>query len=231
MSSTLIDDFKTKFDLDDCLCTLQTASKDSANERCLSDSTTLVINFDKVKERYCRTLTKSTESMASVDALFESKGRLFFVEFKSKVSKQEKIRIKRKASDSILLFLDVVNKRLSEFRTQAEFVLVYGNATCKAGADESTTAHDEETAPQHSGMDAFEKSMGALAGSPIIKFEMGSLQGVHFAAVHTLDENEFRAFLSQHPIESITLRRARPPRPSASRRGGRFRGFSRAPGT
>lgn len=198
MSGTLIDDFRAKFNLDDCLCTLQAASWDSANARYLSDSTTLVINFDKVKERYCRALTKSNKSMASVDALFESKGRLFFIEFKSKVSKQEKIRIKRKASDSILLFLDVVNKRLSEFRTQAEFVLVYGNAAEK---DESPTFHDEDTAPQHSGMDAIQKTMGTLAGSPIIAFDMDSLQGVHFSAVHTLDESEFRTFLSQHPID------------------------------
>ena len=196
MPNTLIDIFSERFDLGGCTCTLREASWDSANQKHLSGSNYEVINFDKVKERYCKKLTNRTESMASVDAIFESNGRIFFVEFKSNVSKQEKVRIKRKVSDCILLFLDVVNDCLTNFRMQAEFVLVYGNSVDNSPSEGSQL----DCAPDHTGMDRFQNALGDLAKKPIIRFDMESLQGVHFSAVHTLNSSEFQAFLLDHAV-------------------------------
>ena len=200
MSNTLIDIFIDRFNLEGCTCTLREASWDSTNQRFLSDSNNVVINFDKVKERYCKNLTNRTESMASVDAIFVSNGRIYFVEFKSNVSKHEKIRIKRKVSDSILLFLDVVEDRLSRFRNQAEFILVYGNNT-----DKIVVSKEVDYAPDYPGFDQFQSAMGDLAKKPIIKYDMQPLQGVHFATVHTLNETEFKIFLTKHTIEELSL--------------------------
>lgn len=78
----------------------------------LSQSPYPVLNGDKVKTAYTQHLHCSDECLASVDALFEKDGTIFWVEFKNeRVSEKNAFRIKRKASDSLLLFLDVLGLR------------------------------------------------------------------------------------------------------------------------
>lgn len=93
----------------------------------MTDSQLEVVNFDCFKGWYLNNLHKTgyptSYKLKSVDALYISNAEtLIFIEFKSGNIKESDIR--RKVSDSVMIYLDYRNEKLSTFRTRADFILV-----------------------------------------------------------------------------------------------------------
>lgn len=93
----------------------------------MTNSQIEAVNFDDFKGWYLRNLRKmrhpTTYNLKSVDALYTpNASTLIFIEFKSGNVKQSDIR--RKVSDSVMIYLDYKNEKLSSFRTKAKFILV-----------------------------------------------------------------------------------------------------------
>lgn len=167
-----------------CRDTLRNCSADTSRRPTvyLSQSPYPVLNGDKVKTAYTRNLHCSDACLASVDALFEKDGTLFWVEFKNeRVSEKNAFRIKRKAYDSLLLFLDVSGLRRQAVRDRSEFILVYG-------------ADANAAKPAESGLDLITDAVMKLAQTEFIRFGLDTLTGVHFRKVRTLTHEEFDAF-------------------------------------
>lgn len=168
------------------LRSLRDTSLDSDNDRYLCNDLRKVVCFDEVKRLYANSRGYSEDKLASVDAVFQSQGKRFFVEFKSKVSKCEKFKVKRKASDSILIYLDLFGISLGEFCRGSEFILV-------------TLEEDPKTKEDIEGYERFADSIMALSDAKeLVGFTMLSLKGIHFSDVHTYTVEKFNEFLDRH---------------------------------
>lgn len=189
----MIDAFLTAFpESETCWDTLKNCSADTSRRPpvYLTQSPYSVLNGDKMKTAYTQRLHCSDECLASVDAFFEKDGTLFWVEFKNeRVSEKNAFRIKRKASDSLLLFLDVSGLRRQAVHDQSEFILVYG--------ENNTAAPSKST---DSGLDAITHSVMQLAQTELVRFGLDKLTGVHFRKVRTLTPTEFDDFCRSHGI-------------------------------
>lgn len=93
----------------------------------MADSWLEVVNFDHLKGWCLNNLYETGYptgyELKSVDALYISNiDTLIFIKFKScNVNKSD---IRRKVSDSIMIYLDYEDEKLSDFRARAEFILV-----------------------------------------------------------------------------------------------------------
>lgn len=86
-----------------------------------------VINFDKVKDKYLRELTPCPCAIPlSNDALIKKDNEWIFIEFKNGViTNRENGEIKMKLFESILMFLDVINKTIEYSRSHVTYILVF----------------------------------------------------------------------------------------------------------
>ena len=91
----------------------------------MSESELKVINFDKVTKRYCEDKGKKVVPK-SVDSLIYEDKKSIFIEFKNGVLDDEDIDdIINKIKDSLLIYCDIVETRISETRYSLDFILVY----------------------------------------------------------------------------------------------------------
>jgi len=106
------------------LSTWKRCSYDKANDIYMLENEERTINFDEVKTRYLNHLGKSEECASSVDALGEDgNGFVYLVEFKNgQISKEE---IRKKVTDSLLIYGDVTNSGIRKTRENVVFILVY----------------------------------------------------------------------------------------------------------
>ncbi len=80
------------------------------------------INFDKVKEEYCK--KHNTKDSQSNDSVFSFNGQDYFVEFKN-TKKLDGKDLRRKIRDSLLIYLDIIDEKLSIARENLGYILVY----------------------------------------------------------------------------------------------------------
>lgn len=94
-----------------------------------------VINFDKVKLCYLKKLGKGPCKMPlSNDALFQIDDTWYFVEFKNGVIDKEKnIEIVNKIYNSLLIFLEIINKHIDYSRNNIVYILVFNEECLKKG--------------------------------------------------------------------------------------------------
>lgn len=98
-------------------------SFDKAKKVSLINNTKLeVYNLEKAMEIYCR--KQKMDKKCTVDALFYSNNKMVFVEFKN-TEQIEKEEIWKKIYETNAIFLDLIEKKLSDIRNHSIFCLVY----------------------------------------------------------------------------------------------------------
>ena len=109
-------------------CQLKEASRDTSKSpvEFMVGDTREVVDFDKVKENYLRSLDVDIKYASSVDALLQDDSlKMYFVEFKN--GDIDADNIKNKAKDSLIIVEDITGMKISEIRDNSEFVLVINN--------------------------------------------------------------------------------------------------------
>ena len=128
--------------LRDCTSTISKTSRDGSVS--LVDDDLPVVNFDSVKECYCKKVNRWMQLPRSADALYCDRETLYLVEFKNGSLKEtlgkrlnpkddEELGINlgqrdaliEKCKDSVLICSDLWGKRTRWFREHCVFVLVY----------------------------------------------------------------------------------------------------------
>ena len=151
--------------------TLKNLSLDNSNGEkiYMTDSQIVALDFDKIKTNYA----------SSVDALFDDDNNKLFIEFKNGNLKKQYSKIRAKARDSILIYGEIKDKTLNEFRHNYSFMLVYNSEINKTEKSKEYIS----------------KSVHNLAKEHEVFFGMNVLKKVFFKEVYTLDKNEFEEFL------------------------------------
>ncbi|OFK81527.1 hypothetical protein HMPREF2800_07280 [Anaerosphaera sp. HMSC064C01] len=80
------------------------------------------INFDKVKEEYCK--KHKIKDSQSNDSVISFNGQDYFVEFKSTENPKSK-DLYGKIRDSLLIYIDIIDEKLSIVRENLGYILVY----------------------------------------------------------------------------------------------------------
>lgn len=115
-----------KFDskcLDKIKSSFYHTSFDSAKQVSLVNNTNVdVYNLEKAMEIYCK--KQKIDKKCTVDALFYSGDKMVFVEFKN-TEQIEKEDVWKKIYESNAIFLDLIEKKLSDIRDYSIFCLVY----------------------------------------------------------------------------------------------------------
>lgn len=180
------------------ICTLKETSIDKKDNRTvmyMTDSSKSVINFDKVKEEYVKTL-KLNEVPKSNDALMEDgKGKLIFVEFKNGyMDKTKQFAVRKKIYDSILIFTDIVSVGISSMRICMEYILVYNENVNEKNPD--VIKEKKKYVQPSASFDSFAKGVSGLAGEEYVCFGVKLFEDYCFKKVHTYTEKEFEKYLS-----------------------------------
>lgn len=180
------------------MSTLKETSKDKRDdgvEAYMTESAKPVVNFDRVKDEYVKSLRLS-EIPKSNDALFaDGKGRLIFVEFKNGyMDRAKQFAVRKKIYDSVLILSDIVSAGISDLRTDTEYILVYNEAVNVKNPDiiKERKRHIQPSAS----FDTFAKGMGSLAGEEYVCFGVKIFENYCFKKVHTYTEKEFERYLS-----------------------------------
>ena len=118
------------------MATLKDTSLDKRDDRTIvymTESTKLVVNFDKVKEEYVKPL-KLCEVPKSNDALMtDEKSKLIFIEFKNGyMDRAKQFAVRKKIYDSVLILSDIVSLGISDMRTFVDYILVYNEEIGRA---------------------------------------------------------------------------------------------------
>ena len=105
---------------------LKLASLDDSNPKhpqYMSEIKTNVIDFDEVKKNYLKENGMLEDNAKSVDALYNVNNKICLAEFKNGDFTSGEII--EKALSSAMMFMDITDYRLNEFRKDSIFVLVY----------------------------------------------------------------------------------------------------------
>lgn len=174
------------------ISSLKDTSRDSDSEvpGYMTDSEIQVINFDKVKESYIRKMNL-TNTPCSNDALYIGKDkRIFFIEFKNGVMKNQKIyNVYNKIYDSLLIFNDIVGGNISFCRKHLYFILVYNEG--------KNSCEKDSSGKQDSSKAMISKYVHNKAKKKFVRFGLDRFEKIYFKEVFTYTESEFEhVFLS-----------------------------------
>lgn len=179
------------------ICSMREASMDTAHSTPMIDSDLKVANFDEVKKEYRSTLKSN-------DALFvDSKHRIFFIEFKNGVIRDENnTELYEKIYDSINILSDICceekvdpicRNAISYFKNNCEYILVYNEG--KLNLDSLTERTESGLKRQHcsSGyLRGIKKHVATKAKKEIVLFGLDFFRGYLFCNVHTYTAEQFR---------------------------------------
>lgn len=163
------------------LQTLKELSKDDSenSQQYMTDSEIIAISFDEVKEEYATEFV--SQAPKSVDAILPIDEKILFIEFKNgKIKDKQSDSIVIKILESLLMFCDIADCKISQVREVADLILVY-NA--------------EKNPPHSQSFKNFADEIGKLAGEKNIRFKLSRLKKIYFREVSTLTEAEFDKFL------------------------------------
>ena len=204
--------------IDSCLDTLRECSVDD-HDNCkkektenicnvkeyLSNSKAIVLDFDKVKEEYTRSYNCSCKCLCSVDALFEYDDCFYWIEFKNgKIISNETKGIKRKASDSILIFSDISGMKIRDIWSKSVFILVFNyDKNRKRVNDELRNDNNvnEDVSGDSVSLDIIRDHVFGQSKNQFVHFGLGILTGIHFRQVHTYNKSDFDIFCKSNGIE------------------------------
>lgn len=128
--------------LRDCMSSVSKTSRDGKSS--LVDDDFSIVNFDSVKESYCKKINRRMDLPRSADALYCDRETIYLIEFKNgslteglgkrlnpKLDEElginlgQKDALVEKCKDSVLICSDLWGKRTRWFREHCVFVLVY----------------------------------------------------------------------------------------------------------
>lgn len=184
-----------KFELfKNSLSSLKETSKDSDSKEIsyMTESDLQVVNFDKVKEKYAKKLGVS-ETPCSNDALYLSEaGNYYFIEFKNgKIQSNVIYNVYNKIYDSLLIFTDIVDERVSFCRNNVNFILVY---------NEEKNPNNTDVKEDKSRV-AIGKHFMKKGGKRFVRFNLEKFEKLYFHAVYTYTESEFeQEFVQKYSI-------------------------------
>lgn len=167
--------------------TLKETSKDDSNNQYMTLSKIETVNFDFVKRNYANSLGLSEEVVTSVDAVLPINNGILFIEFKNgKVDRG----IKDKARDSLLIFLEIVNKTIAFSRQNIDFILVFNLEKnplpnqVKKGVLQDTPSRID-----------IGNHLMAKAGEELILFNLERYKSIYFRNIHTYPKEKFEEYL------------------------------------
>lgn len=115
----------------ECCSSIKKCSKDTSqdNDEYLVDNDYRVIDFDKLKELFCKECLETTlvGVVKSVDCYLElDDGGIILIEFKNgEVTKSIRGDLKVKLKDSLLILLEAFGKSLGDTRKNVTYMVVY----------------------------------------------------------------------------------------------------------
>lgn len=174
------------------ISTLKETSKDDANGEYMTESLLPVINFDLAKNQYFKESKNiQSEGITSNDALFESDGKLTFIEFKNgKIAGDVKYSVWLKVYDSVLLFTDIVESNISYTRENMDYILVYNKEKNPETESRATNA----------------SLITKLGGRNFVRFGLERFEKYCFQNVYTYSKEEFeKEFVEKHTTESTSV--------------------------
>lgn len=140
---------------------LRDCSFDSANNLYLSQSNTVVVNFDDVKTQYYANLKMTNEKACSVDAIAKNKDASFcMVEFKSRLN-GENPKVNLKVRDSLLILCSICNTTIDETRKNIDFIVVFDETRTTFSTKDKVAiamANQSGTISSYGGFDKLEGS-------------------------------------------------------------------------
>lgn len=149
----------------------------------MTDSLLEAINFDKVKEKHCKSL-KLSNLPTSCDALYQN-DEIFFIEFKNGyIDKKEICGIHKKIYDSILIFMDLTKFKLEEIREKVNFILVY---------NETKSQEETKKIETPASYNNIIYRMGQLGGN-ISKFKLNQFEKYLVKNTYTYTKKEFEDY-------------------------------------
>lgn len=179
------------------ICSIREASMDTAHNTPMIDSDFKVVNFDEVKKEYRSTLKSN-------DALFvDSKYRIFFIEFKNGVIRDENnVELYEKIYDSVNILSDICCKEnvdriccnvISYLKKHCEYILVYNEE--KINPDSPTERTESGLKRQNCSSECLrniKKHLAAKAKKEVVLFGLDFFRGYLFYNIHTYTVENFR---------------------------------------
>lgn len=171
--------------------TMKQTSKDDSNKddiKYMTESSHTVINFDAVAKDY-KAKHHLSATPCSNDALFMTRDNVFvFVEFKNgrlgsvkngrfRDDKEIVCELREKIRDSALLFMDIIEEKVSFARDHIEYILVY---------------NEEKNSCKEIAM-----HFGKMADTEIIRFGLERFKGYLLKDVHTYTPNQFEEYIKR----------------------------------
>lgn len=155
----------------------------------LTDSQLDAISFDDVKDEYVKSMN-ICEVPCSNDALFydTSSKIYYFIEFKGgKIDSLKNHKLKLKIYDSLLIYLDLLEKTISDTRKDMEYILVYDES--KEHSSNNFTCESSTNIKKH---------LGKLSNDEYIQFGLARYKNFLFKDVHTYNLNDFQKNFIEH---------------------------------
>lgn len=168
---------------------IKEVSYDDKNKEYMITSQLQVINFDKVKKEYCKNFSIKSPPK-SCDGLYISGDKIFLLEFKN--GKVDSFDVGRKIYDSILIFSDLTESRISETRKNVEYILIYNKEKNNSGReDEKNSARNIQ---QSENYEKLEQSFFKIAKEEMKKFNLERFETYVLKEIHTYTKEEFEKF-------------------------------------
>lgn len=169
---------------------LKELSKDTDNNEYMTESKIQAVDFDEVKNLYERELNLHGKPRASsVDAISHTKDSIVFIEFKNGDMHNQKVKVREKIRDSLLVFGAISNKTISYTRQKVEFILVY-NETRNPLPNQYTKGVVQ---PSES-CRFISKRLAQLGKSEFVLYGLEVFKGLYFRDVHTYSQEEFEEY-------------------------------------
>lgn len=176
---------------------LESTSRDTANNKCMSLSNIMVINFDKFMKDY--SLSRSIiRELSSNDALFCDDDCLVFVEFKNgRINNKDAFDIRKKVYDSVLAFLDTTSMTLAEMRANTKYILVYNGRKDQYGVSKQDSINGDciQESPDFGDLTG---NMNSISKTECILFGLDLFLNYCFKEVHTYTQDEFEHYIAKH---------------------------------
>ncbi|WP_282929470.1 hypothetical protein [Anaerococcus sp. Marseille-Q7828] len=186
------------FDLVEIFSDYSRTSYDDNASVSLIDSNEACFDFDKIKEFYIQKHNKKHKLISnrknpgakftflrdysSNDAIKKIDGMDFFVEFKNEAS-PKKNKIESKIRESMLIYLDIMDVKISYTRENLGYILVY---------NPSKSNKDTNVVGQHKNFDIIQGKIKSFAKEKVDKFGLVSnYEDFYFKEVKVLSKEEF----------------------------------------
>ena len=182
--------------------TFQACSLDDSNGTAMICSEYEVIDFDKVKDEYIREKCdiNLAEFPMSNDCLAVINDDIFFVEFKNgSINSVDAYKLHIKVYDSLLLYSDITEETLTDIRKNVGYILVYNeekNRELQPFEEGKKIRLRAAEVPGSGEYNSIVQSVMGFAQKQLVRFGLNFFNGYCFREMHTLNEEQFKRFLS-----------------------------------